>query len=388
MELETLSPESPLRLPLVRQMLGDRTVAIKTRAVDARWRDRGKLTRVPSGFNPLLGTVYVPRHSGVEAWLREPSSSARPFNHHDRMLNDLLFAVHDYLHVWSARLIRELRPDLGFGAAPVTRANFDDYIFCHLVTEAAATVGLDYWYLCTVDLAEVLPIGSVLRGGVTTPYHERDLPEYRRFHPDLDVQSPGFFESLCKFYCSGEFVGFAASDLLHSPLLMAWLQKEVVYGKTQRENARLWFAYLSADAIEIEQRSAGAPIDTSSPARAELMREVGAALWSKVKHDDMLELAQGDVEPPASPERRRPDFRFHNANCVEDEVLLAHGHGPDFESLVSQVVARHDFAAFDHGLDPMLPILLEKRDPRLLGALRGQPRLDGCDEPRDVMVLG
>src|SRR5262245_45264774 len=224
MELETLSPESPLRLPLVRQMLGDRTVQVRARAVDARWRDRGRLRSVPSGFNPLVGDVFIPRHSGLEAWLREPTASARGFNGNDRMIEDLLFAVHDYLHVWSARLIRELQPALGFGAVPVTRANFDDYVFCHLVTEAAATVGLDYWYLGTLELGDVLPIGSRYRGGLTTPYHERDLPEYRRFHPKLEVQSPEFFGTLCTFYCSGKFPGFDADDVVRSPLLMAWMR--------------------------------------------------------------------------------------------------------------------------------------------------------------------
>jgi hypothetical protein len=119
------------------------------------------------------------------------------------------------------------------------------------------------------------------------------------------------------------------------------------------------------------------------------VREVGAALWRKVKQDEKLTLPQGDVQPPRSPEARVPDFRFHNANGVDDELLFSHPAGPDFESLYSQVVSRLDFSAFDHDLDPMLPTLLEKGDARLLGAaLRGQPRLPDSHEPRDLFVLG
>src|SRR5262245_44518388 len=96
----TLNLESPLRLPLVRQLPSDSTVTIQVRPVDARWRDRGRLPRLSAGFNPFLGTIFVSKHSGLEAWLREPNASARRFNREDWMLGDLLFAVHDYLHVW------------------------------------------------------------------------------------------------------------------------------------------------------------------------------------------------------------------------------------------------------------------------------------------------
>jgi hypothetical protein len=160
-----LHAESPLKIPLVRQMLGDGTVALRPRAVDSRWRDRGRMMRVAPGFNPFVGAVFIPRSGGLEQWLAAPQRSARRFNADDRMFYDLLFAVHDYLHVWSTRLIQCLAPELGFGTAPVTRDNFDDYVFCQMLSEAAATVGLDYWYLSTVELDEVVPIGSTIRMG-------------------------------------------------------------------------------------------------------------------------------------------------------------------------------------------------------------------------------
>src|SRR5688572_16545693 len=104
-----------------------------------------------------------------------------------------------------------------------------------LLSEAAATVGVDYWWLCAVELGELLPIGTRVRGGLTTSYHERDRSEYRRFYPELEVQSLAFFGDLCAFHCNGEFVGFDGDDLARSPLLLAWLTQELRYGERQRE---------------------------------------------------------------------------------------------------------------------------------------------------------
>lgn len=385
---QTPSIESPLQLPLVRQMLCDPTVSIRVRQNDARWRDENRISLVLAGFNPFAGEVYVPGRSGVASWLADPTASARDFNLGDRFILDLLFAVHDYLHVWSTRLIDVLAPSIGFGG-PIGRDNFDDYVFAQLVSEAAATVGLDYWYLATVELDEVLPIGSLVRGGLTTPYHERDLAEYRRFHPALEVQTPRFFEALCDFYCSGVFVGFDAGDIVRSPRLMEWMKKEVGYGEQQRIIARRWFAYLSSDPIELTEAELAAPIDTTAPARRALVTAVGEALWAKVKERDVRPIPPRGLTPPTSPPDRI-DFRYRTLDSVDPERVAAHPYGDDFQALSIQTVTRLDFELAQPLIGRHLRTIAEKRDPQLLAALtRGLPRLGAePDLPRDLLFVG
>jgi hypothetical protein len=187
-----LHPESLLRIALVRQMLEDRRFRLQPRAIDRTWQYERAIPMSVVGFNPFNGTIYYGARSFLARWLREPHASARLHNEGDYLVRELLFAVHDYLHAWSVALIRELAPELGYGSTPIIREQIDRLAFCHLLTEAVATCGLDYWYLSTLELDDVVPIGS-LTTGLTISYHERFLPEYRRFHPEFRVQDPEFF---------------------------------------------------------------------------------------------------------------------------------------------------------------------------------------------------
>jgi hypothetical protein len=389
--IEPLDAGSPLRLPLVRQMLSDPTVAIRARAIDGRWHEQGLIGSAMGGFNPFHGTIFHARRTGLDAWLADPTRSARPHNLRDGLVRPLLFAVHDYIHVWATRLVQRLAPGLGFGAGRVTRANFDDQLFAMLLTEAAATAAVDYWWLCTIDLAEELPVGTRLRDGITTPYHERQVAELRRFHPELEVQSPAFFADLCAFYCSGEFLGFDADDVARSAVLHAWLEKEIRYGEKQREICRAWLAYLAHDDVVIPADRLADPVDADTPDRRALVEAVGEALWRKVKLDELQPLAASAEEPFASPADRRPDLRFCNLNTLDDARAFAPRafSAEEFEHLLAQAVSRCDLDRFDRELVKLFPVLREKRDAPLLRALvRGQPRVEGAaGEPRDLLVL-
>jgi hypothetical protein len=123
--------------------------------------------------------------------------------------------------------------------------------FCHLLTEAAAVIGLDYWYLSQFDLNSAVPIGTSFRH-VSVSYDVKHLEEYRRFCPDLRVEHPGFVRFLGTFYCTGVFEGFSPQDLKDSPLLYKWLCHELVYGRRQREYTRLWLQHLSGHDLGYE----------------------------------------------------------------------------------------------------------------------------------------
>ena len=280
-----LHPESLLRIPLAAQMFADPSVELVVRGIDSRWAYSGIVGRRVDGFNPFHGAVFVGRHSHLERWLPHRTGSARPFNRKDGLVGELLFAVHDYLHLWCYRWIARLWPELGFGTAPICRSNFEDMVFCHLLSEAAATVGLDYWYLACVELDDVVALGCA-RTGLAASYREDRKEEYRRFNPKLDVQSPAFFETMTRFYCDGVFPGFSAEDMAMSPVLDRWLAHELGYGELQRRYCREWFAYLSGGAVRLKEPDLARPVRGSRPRQRRLAAEISELLWAKVKCGD------------------------------------------------------------------------------------------------------
>ena len=145
------------RLPLVRRMLEDRAVTLVERCVHEDWA-YNRLASSVKGWNPWSGSVYVAARSAMHDWRAQPERSLRELNEGDLLLPEVLFAVHDYLHVWSMRFIQARAPERGFGHGPITKENAETMVFLSLLTEAAATAGVDYWYLSTVDLNAVLPI--------------------------------------------------------------------------------------------------------------------------------------------------------------------------------------------------------------------------------------
>jgi hypothetical protein len=301
-------------------MLADTRVSFARRPIDRGWEYARVIPASVTGFDPYRGRVCVAEHSVLRSWLDAPDASARKLNVDDRLVRELLFAVHDYLHVWAVQAIRGLRPEIAFGTGPIRASTLEDYAFGHILTEAVATVGLDYWYLAATDLNEVAPIGTRVRG-LAVDYDERDAVEFRRFCPNLRVQDPSFFGDVARFYCTGRFPGFGKQDIAESPLLLRWMRHELQYGRQQRKYIRQWLAFLSEDALATDEEHAGAAIALDTPWKGALIDDLGAALWAKVKGGEGDSFASIDPAAAwASPRSRAPDFRFVNAHaeCVPD----------------------------------------------------------------------
>ncbi|WNG17528.1 hypothetical protein [Cystobacter fuscus] len=308
-------PESLVRLPIVRRMLSDPLVRFVPRAIDQRWYYEGIVPVSLAGFNPFLRGIFYAKNSALSHWLAAPHGSTRDFNDNDNLVREVLFAAHDYLHCWSAEVIAVLAPWVRFATGPILRDNIEDFVFCHLLTEAAA-VALDYWFLSTIHLAEQIPMGTTITT-LTVSYHERNVSEYRRFCPAWDAQRPGFFGQLARFYCSGVFNGFSVQDLRRSPQIRKWLAHELSYGATQREYARLWLSFLAAEEIAYEPQKLAAPVSVQEKWKQQLMHELGLVMFAKIKEDsDSGLVLRFRNEPPTSPRERQPDFRFVNANVV------------------------------------------------------------------------
>jgi hypothetical protein len=386
---QPLHDESLLRLPLVAQMLADRQIRLVPRANDRSWYYESVIPFSVSGFAPTQSAVFYDARSFLARWLADPRSSARRYNEGDFLVRELLFAVHDYLHCWAYLAINELRPELSFGTAPLDERNLEDHVFCHLLTEVVATVGLDYWYLATTSLNRVVPIGTQHRG-TAVDYHEDHADEYRRFCPDFVVQEPRFFERLLDFYCSGEFHGFDRADLQQSPMLLRWLRHELEYGELQRRYARAWLSYLAPRPITLAKKQWTRPVAATARWQRSLAAEIGRRLWRKVKEDDRSSWSFR-FDPAhvwTAPRERALDYRFVNLRVVaapEGRAQLLEG----VPYYLAQLVAGRRFDAFDKDERALVSLLFHRSEVDALQALvRKKPAVARAgDEPRDLLFL-
>lgn len=384
-------PESLLNIPLVAQMFDDPNFKIIRRGVDARWNYSEIVSSRMDGFNPLCSAVLIGKNSYIDRWIPHRYGSARKFNSDDKLVGEVMFAVHDYLHAWSYRWINEICPEIGFGTAPITEDNFEKMVFCHLLTEAVATVGLDYWYLSCVDINNIVPIGTTTKG-LTVSYDENFYSEYEYFSPNLKVQSPDFFTTIAAFYCDGVFPGFSANDLKLSPVTYRWLKHELKYGKKQREYSRQWFAYLSKGNVKVDQNKLGNPINITESFQRKLMTELGRLLWAKVKNDELVE--SNFIFPPNSTWQSKlsdvHEYQFVNLNRTRKpskatEVTMSND---SFDCLLRQYVAQFDFEHFPKEAYEVFSIMKHQRSLKLGHTLFKDfirvPR--SRKEPRDIFL--
>lgn len=383
---------SLLRIPLVADMMRDPITRFAKRNVDAHWQYHGHFATSGAGFNPVEGVVFYPAVSAFAEWILAPQADARPLNHRDRLLREVLLAVHDYLHVWAYRAIVQLAPDLGFTRANITKRNFEAFVFCHLLSEAVATVGLDYWYLATVDLNEVVDLGTALTG-LTASYQERHAKEYRRFNSEHDVQRPAFLLQMTEFYCSGVFPGFSVADCQSSPLLLSWLEHELRYARRQREYCRLWFHFLRAGTAHSLDGDPSRPVRCDARWQRALMRQMCDLLWAKVTGAAPLQrFSQVRGKPWRRPLGADLDFRFINFNALNArELSELKPDAASFDYFLQQWMVSHRYDASSAKLTRCFDLLRAEKDDALVrlmtAGLAPLPR-SRDDVIRDVFVLG
>jgi len=385
-----LHPESLLRIPLVKRAFTSPDFRLVERGIDAYWNYQNVIPIGISGFNPLQGAYFYAKSSFFSRWLKRPFASARELNENDLLLKEVLFMAHDFLHSWAYQMVEKLRPEAEVFSRGIDAENIEEYSFYHLLSEAVATVGLDYWFLSINDANHYCDLGST-KGPVTVSYRESHLQEYRRFCPDFEVQTPKFLGKITKFYCTGKFPGFDASDLRHSPRLLAWLRHELSYGVTQRRLTRSWLIFLADEPIEMTETELSAPVSVT-PEHELLIEELSRALWQLVKHDE--DLCGRWVEPASrrhSGHRREPDFRFLNLNLWESEQWRGLKFGQDskaFQYLLYQYLAAIPFASVPRERLKYVKLMTRECDPQLVQLLLADlPRLPvGADEPRDLFI--
>lgn len=381
-----LHEESLLQIPLVRSVLADPSFRIQRRAIDANWFYAKKIPVCLSGFNPFEAAFFYAQRSAFAEWLANPPASARDLNENDFLAREVMFMVHDYLHAWTYQMVDRLWPDLGLFGGEIPPGKFEDFVFVHLLSEAVATMGLDYWYLCVRGINSYCPIGTTV-GALTVSYRENLLPEYRRFQPGLVVQDPSFFHQLAEFYCDGTWNGFDVSDLKRSPILYRWLEHELEYGTTQRRITRAWLSYLQGKPDPGDDSPVAAHCH-----HALLIEQVGQSLWRLIKE------GQNDMgaEPwkRGTPNHRKnapSDFRFLNLVKLDDRVLRSgerHAHQESFRYFVYQLLSRIPLEMFPEKRIAYIPWLIERCDTDLvLDMVKGLDFLAADDEPLNLIVL-
>jgi hypothetical protein len=392
-----VDPESLLNIPLIKQAFCDLNFQFVKRGVDSTWSYEKVIPITITGFNPFQNSFYYGHSSCFAAWLESPFSSARDLNENDLLVREALLMAHDYLHAWAYQKIDQLLPQLGVLSGRITAENFEDYTFCHLVTEAVATVGLDYWLLSVKGLNDYCPIGSNTTI-LTVNYRESLMAEYRKFYPKLEVQRPEFLKEMATFYCTGEFIGFDVYDLKRSPQLHLWLQHELSYGVTQRRLTRMWLAYLASEGFELSDDALDSPVETEGEWKQNLLSDLSYLLWKKVKGNgnEKIEVDEFGSWKPAGDGRvaspgKSPDFRFVNLGRIpkgEWGRAADIGGKENFRYFVYQYLSGIPFSSAPAELIKLAPILIQQRDVELVETLVGDlPRLDTLPgEPKDIFL--
>jgi hypothetical protein len=390
-------------LPLLRATFADRSTKIVCRSVDSRWFEERVIPRIVSGFNPSTRSIFINQESGLNSWIQKGMVNDRKYNDGDYLVRSALFLIHDALHVWGYRAINHLCPEIKFGSAKITDKNFDDFVFLHLMTEAVATVGLDYWYLSTFKLSKAIKVGTSY-DNLTVSYSEEDLNEYRLFNEDFVVQDPNFFTKLCTFYITGEFIGFDLNTITCSAIAKRWLAHELQYGENQRQYTVAWFNHFSNQPHQESVDHFSFTPGAIKPWWKKLMKDVGQLLWKKIKENvDPIGVGGSREAHPFLWQRDSNlptiDFRFTNFNRLTPGELKRMVNN-DIEIFaktyfMDQFISAHEFKTFPIEYLSILKLIRKENDYKSLMLLfrdlkvkRVQPLSPNYrNEPRELFFL-
>ena len=381
-------PPSPWD-PLFAHLLEDGRISLCPRGFDPRWNYQRIVPFSVSGFNPLTQKIYFSQRSRLAERLQAQAQDGLSDREDPHLNYELLFSQHDYLHSWSVLAINELMPELGYGLVPITRENYEDFVFCHMLTETMAVVGLDYWYLSIQPRRRFFVVA----------YYEQDLDIYRQSIPDLLIQDPAYFDRLLEAYCLGTFRGFSSEKAHNNALLKQWLAHELGYAIKQRRYTRLWLAFLASETIPLTDATEKGPIRMDKPWMRDLAASVKTMLWEKVKDNRQSHFTQ-PFDAKASwkaPLEKIRDFRFINYQCEQNHPVTS-GEFTQMEArsipnLFYQTVSAFDFDTFDHSQKQQVKDLLKKsemtwdRYQALTDLLHSGEKLPATEgEPRDLFV--
>lgn len=377
-----------LGYPLLQHALLDPHFQIKKLGVDANWLYYGFFEGAVSGYNPLNSACYYSQNSVLETWFANPFVDSRDLNEGEHLVYELLSLVHDWLHNWTYRVVEQNFP-CGMGRAEITSDNFEDFVFIHILSEAVARLGQDYWLLSERDLNTFVDVGSII-SPLFTNYRKHYLGEFRKFNPDFTVQDKGFFWKYLHLNCTGEFEGFGKGDMDRSPALLHWAHHELEISDQLRFYTRQWLSYLSQGKIKPDKIS-HAPCEYLTTRHKEMAAVVQEALWSEImlgKRQALPLLPTPSWTAQGMPEI---DFRFVNLGAWKQDVLSIEKDvrvTDSFDFFYRQFVSRHDFMATPPQAKGLVHKARQYKDVALLYYLfKDVPFLSLPDEPYDLYFI-
>ncbi len=254
----------------------------------------------------------------------------------------------------------------------------------HLLSEAFAIVSLDYWFLCNIDYSGQLGIGYLqLNGGITVPYHRRFDPEIRRFWPDFDTQTPAYFRVIVDNFFYDSFGKLKNADMKLSPLIDAWVSRELTVSRSQRSATRHWFFALSGRQPGLRGNLRSTP--RAAPFEAwqlELIERVANVGWRMFKLNDFDYPARTYELDRLFCEPKIKDMRFHSAQLVgDDEPIVKEGFA------CRQEVLQREYGHLDDAQLNAVVGALHMGDRRQLRPLLADaPRLDMVPIPEEKFI--
>lgn len=377
-------------------MVRDPNLTYAARALDNNWYYDGHIELPATGFNPARGAILSAKISAYSKWSKRKSDSARKFNFEDNLMHEVLFSIHDYLHIWAYQTINSARPELEFGFGEINQENFEDFVYLHLLTETVATIGLDYWYLSNIDLNDVVPVGTK-KNNLAANYTKQQLPEFRRFNPSFNPYDVSFFDFLENLYCYSTVKGFTGTALERSPTLLAWMKHEYKYAETQRRLTRLWLSSFRTDLKLSVEDDLERPLKKSkTPWRTELSQHVKNLLWKKMTQKKDIFINPSKKAPcwEAKGNFDDVDFRFTNLNFFGDDywqIAQAKPRPKEQEQyMFSQIVSKYQLELID---PDDVELLLKMKAPLDLQSMRAvlrnySPISISRPEPRSIFVAG
>lgn len=330
--------------------LAELTVAMEPyltpRGVDTRWTDSGLIPWNMTGFAPQSGLIFYSPACGLNELLSQGIVGLSNVEMLDRAVEAYLWCVHDYIHTWCYSLIDRAMPELGLGRALIDDGNLDSMVYCHLLSEVCAVVGLDYWYLSEINLPAQLGLSQRFRT-LSTRYHSEHLPEFRVVDPTFCPKSKDFFFKILHLFCQSEILGADASNLRQSPTFYRWAKHELEYSVLQREYSRLWFTHLGGFSINPFKLSR--PVDPTIEWRPSLAKMCADALWDGITNRTWNALP---VQLKSSWSSQTTDFRFTNIceldfSFIRSQMLNGKVTGLQAQMLGYQYLCRYDWEFID-----------------------------------------
>jgi hypothetical protein len=360
------------RFRLIDYILSQNDVQFVKRPVDMRWYYNNVVPISVVGFNPLHRTIFYGTNSFLEIILNSPLNCT--IDSIEWCLYELFFAAHDYMHIWAVDRLLSFFPNCTKEGLWKDETALSDLAFVLILSEAVATVSIDYWLLSEIDMAKELGIETRFKG-LTTPFRADHLAAAQRLCNGFNVRDHSFFIWLVQAYCSGVITGFDINST-NLPEELSWIKTEQKQSVRQLTLIHDWLRYLSA-------RNRTAPcfcgLQFDAGLRAEVIRDLSREVWDVCHRGRLPRLSPPDdgIRVPFPAALPIYDFRFNNIRAFEDLnrcVSMRNVTGEQFHYLVAQFVSSFEYSETYQVTPDRFDSLLRAENWRAVTHLFGRAR--------------